>query len=129
MAIYTVPPWVDVPDPNNPPAGAIAITAAQLQALGQAILDAVLDLDNLPGWLAPVVRQDPVTGNWPGDWNTPDGSPNYATGSTTVFVRPTARNIPVLWFGWTDPAILTGGTGTGGFRQGLDLYWRIATGS
>lgn len=128
MPIYTVPPWVDVPDPNNPPAGAVAITAAQLQAMGQAILDAVLDLGNLPLFVPLVVRQDPVTGFWPASWDA-DGNPVYAGGSSTVVVRPTARNAVVIWVGWSQPPIDTTGTATNGFRQGVDLFWGIAVGS
>lgn len=125
---YTVPPWVDVPDPNSPPVGAVPIDAAHLQAIGQAIVDAVLGLGNLPGFLAVVVRQDPATGNWPGSWDA-SGNPVYAGGSPTVVVRPTAANVMVLWFGWNDPSIDTTGAGTNGFRQGKDVYFRIATGS
>lgn len=128
MPIYTVPPWVDVPDPNSPPAGAVPIDASHLQAIGQAILDAVLDLGNLPGFLAPVVRQDSVTGFWPASWDA-SGNPVYTGGSTTVVVRPTAANVTVLWFGWSDPPIDTTGTATNGFRQGKDVYTRIAVGS
>jgi hypothetical protein len=53
----------------------------------------------------------------------------YVGGSTTVVVRPTARNVVVFWVGWSDPPIDTTGTGTNGFRQGLDVYLRIVTGS
>lgn len=65
------------------------------------------------------VKKDPTSGFWPAAWNA-DGSPNYAGGSASAGVRPTARaDVMVIWKG-ADPSPNIVTTGTAGMLDGSD---------
>lgn len=79
----------------------------------------------LVGAVAPLtvlaVRKDPTTGFWPTAYAT-DGTPSYASGSTSTGVRPTARDdITIIWKGAAPFPPTVSSPSTAGVRDNVDL--------
>jgi hypothetical protein len=80
------------------------------------------DLESAPSGTTITVVKDPITGNWPYDWDPVTKRPIYLLGSPSTTRRPTARpDIYIRYRGWL-PQPNGVDSGDGGMLRNVDEF-------